>query len=369
MGSTALNRDQAYMETALELACKGEGMVSSNPLVGALLVKNGQVIGKGYHKKYGADHAEIIAIKDAAQKGMNIKDSTLYTTLEPCCHTDKQTPPCVKTIIKNQIKQVVIASRDCNPKVNGEGIRQLCQANISVIEGINTKKENQINRIYRKFVMAKQPYIHLKLAQTLDGKMATNSGDSRWISDEIARKKAHKWRFRYDGVVVGRNTVNIDNPRLDIRLVDSKGKIPWRIVLGDPQKMNMDAKVFSDEFTHKTIILASNDYWQKKISLKKLIDNRKIVVIQKKTLAEKLKMIGEMKITSLLVEGGTGVISSFIKENLYDRLSIVIAPKLLGEGRESLQGFDIKRMKDALEFKEGTFTPLGSQVMFNFNRE
>ena len=369
MRSAASNIHQLHMKTALELARRGEGMVSPNPLVGAVLVKNGQVIGRGFHEKYGQDHAEIVALKDARQKGWDAKNSTLYTTLEPCCHTDKQTPPCVKAIIDGQIKEVVIASKDCNPRVNGEGIRELRQANIPVIEGVNTLAEAAINRIYRKFIKTKLPYVHLKIVQTLDGKIATNSGDSRWISDEIARSKVHKWRFRYDGILVGRNTVNVDNPKLDIRLVDSKGKIPWRIVLGDPQKMNMDAKVFCDEFTHKTIILTSSDRWQEDISLKKLINDRKIIVLAKKTLAEKLQAIGQMRMASLFVEGGERVFSSFIKENLYDRLSVVIAPKLLGDGKNSFHGFNAKYMKDALEFKEGAFTSLGNQVVFDFKRE
>ena len=209
----------------------------------------------------------------------------------------------------------------------------------------------------------------MKLAQTLDGKIATNTGDSYWISDENARIKVHKWRLKYDGVLVGRDTVNIDNPNLNIRLVDSQGKTPWRIILGDPQKINMDAKVFSDKFTDRTIILASNNDWQKKGCIWKLINDRKIIVLTGKTLVEKLKEMGQMKLTSVLVEGGARVFSSFIKEDIYDRISIFIAPKLLGEGKSSFCGQNMKYVKDALEFTRGSFTSLGNQAIFDYCRE
>ena len=359
-----MKNHEFYMKEALNLALGGLGMVSPNPLVGAVLVKNDRIIGRGYHRRYGEDHAEIMAIKDAKDKGFSPANSILYTTLEPCCHELKQTPPCTKAIIKNNISTVVIARRDGNPFVNGSGIEELQSANISVIEDVLKRQEEDLNCIYHTFVKTKRPYIHLKWAQTLDGKMAAPNGDSRWISDKKARQLAHEWRFTHDGVLVGRKTLNQDNPHLNIRLVDSHGKLPWRIVMGQIKNINLDSRVLTDEFSFRTVILTSNKDWQEiSPSIRDQLIQRKICVIARETLKEKLKALGEMKITSILIEGGSETLAHFIKENLFDRLSVVITPSLLGSGING-PSLNSKNMNDIMTL-QGSFTPIGGQILFD----
>ena len=368
--------DEKYMAEALDLAGQGEGLVAPNPLVGAVLAKDGNIIGRGFHQKYGGPHAEVRAIEDAKKEGKEglVKGATLYVTLEPCCHTDKQTPPCVVAIVKNGIKRVVIAQRDPNPKVSGKGVEQLRQAGIDVVEGVLEGEADKLNSIYNKFINTALPYIHLKLAQTLDGKIATFSGDSKWISDESARRWGHQLRFKYDAVFIGRRTLNQDNPALDIRLVEAKGKKPWRVVLGNPGKMNLRAKILSDEYIHKTVVLTSLAMWQASpLKVKEFFKERKILVIREDDLEKKLRRLGELKITSIFVEGGGKVFSSFVEENLYDKLSLVICPILLGMGVGNFTtgrtASLVKRVDQGLHLGKGTFEKLDRQVIFTFESE
>ncbi len=212
-----------YMKKVFELAKQGIGLVSPNPLVGSLIVKDSQIIGAGFHERYGQFHAELNAIVSAKQP---LKGATLYCNLEPCCHTNKQTPPCAQRIIKEGISRVVIANRDPNPEVNGGGIALLKQMGIEVIENICQEEGELLNEVFFTFHRKKRPFIHLKYAQTLDGNIACSSGDSKWITHENARKKAHEMRLKYDAILIGAGTLVADNPALTIRFIESEKKCP-----------------------------------------------------------------------------------------------------------------------------------------------
>ena len=264
-----------------------------------------------------------------------------------------------------------MAQRDPNPQVSGKGIEQLRQAGIDVIEGILEERAKRLNSVYNKFIHTGLPYVHLKLAQTLDGKIATIKGDSKWISDEDARKWVHQLRFKYDAVLVGRETLNRDNPLLNIRLIDvgSNEKTPWRVIWGNPERMNLDTKVLSDENTCKTIVLTSPVAWMATSrKVKQLFKERQIIVIREDDLKEKLRRLGELNISSILVEGGGQIFSSFVMENLYDKLSLVICPKLLGLGKDGFRTSHVmppvEKINQGLDLLDGIFEKAGNQVIF-----
>ncbi|MCK4391312.1 bifunctional diaminohydroxyphosphoribosylaminopyrimidine deaminase/5-amino-6-(5-phosphoribosylamino)uracil reductase RibD, partial [Candidatus Bipolaricaulota bacterium] len=217
--------DERFMEIALELARRGEGWVNPNPITGAVVVKNGVIIGRGYHKAFGGPHAEVFALKEA---GENTRGATLYVTLEPCCHHGK-TPPCTRLIVDAGIKRAVIACRDPNPLVNGQGIGHLHEAGIEVTEGVLEERAKRANEIFFKFITTHLPFVQLKLAMSLDGKIATRTRDSKWITGEASRREAHRLRRKFASVLVGLKTVIVDDPRLTVRHV--LGKDPIRIVL------------------------------------------------------------------------------------------------------------------------------------------
>jgi len=213
-----MDKHTKYMSLALKLAKKAEGMTSPNPMVGAVVVKRGKIIGKGYHKKAGLPHAEIEAFSDAIKKKNSINGATLYVTLEPCCHEKKRTPPCVKAIIKNKISKVYIAMLDPNPEVSGNGVKLLRENGIEVEVGILEDKARVLNEAFTKYITTKKPFVILKLAATMDGKIAAYTGDSKWIGSPNQRTFAHQLRNKVDGIMVGIETVLKDNPSLNVRL-------------------------------------------------------------------------------------------------------------------------------------------------------
>jgi len=351
-----LSLDKEYMKHALYLARKGIGKTSPNPIVGAVIVKNGKIIGQGFHKKAGEDHAEIIAIKNCKESP---KDSKLYLTLEPCFHYGR-TPPCVDAIIKAGIKEVIIAAKDSNPLVNGKSIKKLKKHGIKVKVGLLERESVEQNKHFFKFIRTKLPYVYLKAAITLDGKIATHSYDSKWISCEKSRKWVHEKRKQVDAVLIGVNTAIKDNPRLNSRL----GKItyPKRIILDT----NLDVPSNLDMFNEKgqTIILTSNvniDKFKKK--------NVKVILCKKKKnhidLEDALKKLAKIGITSILVEGGGKVFSSFISQNLVDRFYFFIAPKLVGDNSAIpiVSGLKTNSINDSIKLRYINSMNIGSDIL------
>ena len=344
-----------YMKKALKLAKKAVGFTNPNPLVGAVIVKDDKIIGKGYHKTYGKNHAEVNAIEDAKKNLNKLEGSTMYVTLEPCSHYGN-TPPCVDAIIKNNIKKVIVGMKDPNPLVAGKGIKKLKENNIEVKVGVLEKTCKRLNEVFINYIKDDTPFVNLKAAMTLDGKIASKTNDSKWISSEKSREYVHYLRQKYSAILVGINTVISDNPRLTTRLDQDKVSNPIRIILDTKCRIPLDSKVLQVNKNKKTILITS-----------KLADDNKInkienmgVTVKKLPLKDKhinivkvIKYLSKKEIDSILVEGGSEIYYSFLENNLVDKLTLFISPKIIGgreavpfvtgKGKEKIsQGFELK---------------------------
>ncbi|MCX8030964.1 MAG: bifunctional diaminohydroxyphosphoribosylaminopyrimidine deaminase/5-amino-6-(5-phosphoribosylamino)uracil reductase RibD [Thermodesulfovibrionales bacterium] len=358
-----------YMQRALYLASKGQGMTSPNPMVGAVLVKNGRIISEGYHKKPGTPHAEAIVISKAKE---DARDCTLYVTLEPCCHSDKRTPPCSKAIIKAGIKEVYIAMKDPNPKVSGKGIEELQQHGINVSVGICEDKAKKLNESYIKYITTGKPFVILKIAMTLDGKIATPDGESKWITDLAARKYVHKIRTQVDAILTAIGTVKADNPSFTVRLINKKGnKNPIRIVIDPDFETPIDFNVM--QIPPPTILVVKKD---------SIIEHSTGLANKKRALFEKegeiieyegekvqldwlMDELGKRGITSLMIESGSSFSSSCINSGIVDKVIFFIAPKILG-GKDSLPaigGKCLRTLKEAIEIKNLKMRKIGKDIM------
>ena len=353
--------DIEMMKIALAEALKGSGTTSPNPMVGAVVCKSLEILGKGFHVRSGEPHAEPNAIANCNE---SVEGATLYVTLEPCCHVNKKTPPCTSLIIEKRISRVVIGTLDPNPNVAGNGVKILREAGIEVEVGVCEDEAKELITPFAKAITTELPFVHLKWAQTLDGKIATVSGDSKWISSEEARKEVHGMRLMYDGVMVGRHTLNNDNPSLNIRMgVDDKGKVPYRIVVGNSSRLDYSAKLMTDDHLDKTIVVTSveddcAELIKRNIKFIKVeLENEKLNI---NIALKELKSLG---IQSILVEGGGFLLSEFLKANTFDRATIYIAPKILGQG-QSYFNESFEKMKDALAFDNVELRLLGSQSVF-----
>lgn len=304
-----MNTHQTFMQRALQLALNGFGKVSPNPMVGCVIVYDNKIIGEGYHQIYGGPHAEVNAINSVKDKSLLAK-STLFVTLEPCSHYGK-TPPCANLIVENNIPNVVVCNHDPNPLVAGKGIQILKDAGIHVEIGVLEKEGLWLNRRFFTFINIKRPYIILKWAQTNDGFVARENYDSKWISSTLSRKLVHKWRTEEDSILVGKNTALYDNPQLTSR--DWQGKNPTRIVIDKNLELSSDLHLFDQSI--QTICFNC---------LKNQEDNSlKFIKIDFKNLAyEILSSLYELKIQSLIIEGGSATLNEFISQNLWDEARV-----------------------------------------------
>ncbi len=337
--------DEYYMNLALQLAAKGRGKVSPNPMVGALIVKKGKIIGRGYHQRYGESHAEVNAIKNATA---NIAGSTLYVTLEPCCHEGK-TPPCVEIIAQKNIPRVVIGAIDSNPQVSCQGINYLQSRGIEVKTGVLENECRNLNEVFFHFMETGLPFITIKYAQTLDGRIATTQGQSQWISSEASIKYAHKLRAEHDAILVGAGTVKKDDPELTVRLVH--GRNPLRIIVDSQLQINNQAKVLQNTSPAKTLIATIKNYNDTQFQYITATGAQIIIVDADKQgkvdLKKLLKKLAARGISSVLIEGGAQIITSILRDNLADRLVTVIAPKILGKGVEAVGDLNIRDLNSA----------------------
>lgn len=354
--------DIKFMDRAIELAKLGIGKVNPNPLVGAVIVKNDKIIGEGYHQYYGGAHAEVNAFTNCCE---DTKGAEIYVTLEPCSHYGK-TPPCAKKIVEMGIKKCYVASLDPNPLVAGKGVKILEDAGIEVVVGIREKEAKELNRVFLKYITTKLPFIFVKCAITLDGKIATKTNNSKWITNELAREKVQKIRNKYSGIMVGINTILADNPSLNCRI--EKGRNPVRIVIDPNLKIPIDAKIFDFE-DNKNIIITSKDSLTKdKIDF--LEKKAKIVYLEGTHFKMKdiIKEIGALGVDSILVEGGSQIISQCFQENIVDGGEIFIAPKILGDNGSIpfIHGFDVKNISDGIELNNVKINQYGNNVSFEF---
>lgn len=351
--------DLYYMQRALRLARKGRGKTSPNPMVGAVVVKNGAVVGEGFHPGPGAPHAEAIALSKA---GKRAKGATLYTNLEPCCHTEKRTPPCTEAILESGIRRVVAAMTDPNPLVAGRGFGLLRKAGVEVMEGVLREEAERLNEIFIKYITTQKPFVILKVATTLDGRIATATGSSRWITGEAARWEVHRLRSEVDAVLVGIGTVLADDPMLTARRPGMKN--PTRIVLDPHLKIPLKAKLVASVSEATTLLVTTASAPSEKI---RTLEKRGVRVallphakgkISFELLFERL---GKEGITSVLIEGGGIVNGMALRAGVVDKAIFYVAPKLLcGEdARSAVAGKSVPALDDALILEEVRIRKVG----------
>lgn len=354
----------SYMEQVLRLAKRGRGYTSPNPLVGSLIVKNNHIIGQGYHRKFGEKHAEIMAIDNAIE---SCEGGVLYCNLEPCTINipNKKTPPCTNRIIQEKIKKVVISTIDPNPYVNGRGISMLRKNNIDVNVGLLSEKAISLNEKYFHFSKTGRPFVHLKIAQSLDGRIATYTGNSKWITNIRALRKVHHLRAEYDAILVGIKTVLQDNPALTVRKV--RGNNPYRVILDNEFHIPVEATVVSDDYPEKTIIFIGSvhnkekkdQFIQKGITIISMDSNPTEALDLNRVLEE----LAKRHITSLLVEGGGEIFTSFIKNNLYNKISVFTAPVIIGTGIQSIGDLGITSLAEAHQLEKVCIKKIDHQIL------
>lgn len=359
---------EKYMRMAIEEAKKGEGFTNPNPLVGAVIVKDDRVIGIGYHKKYGENHAEINAFLDAKERGADVEGASIYVTLEPCSHYGK-TPPCADAIIKNKLNKVIIGCVDSNPKVAGNGIKKLRDAGIEVVVNVLEEECRKLNEVFFYYIANKRPFVVMKYAMTMDGKIATVSGKSKWITNEKTREHSHRFRNKYSAIMVGINTVIEDNPMLNCRLPNSRN--PIRIILDSSLKISLESNICKTAKDIKTFIATvSND--ENKI---KELEGLGVEIIKTESddgrvnLKELMRILGEEKeIDSVYVEGGASLHASLLKEKLVNKALVYIAPKIFGgfEAKSPIGGKGIEEADDAIRLIGSSITKIEDDLFLEY---
>ncbi|HFJ9327057.1 TPA: bifunctional diaminohydroxyphosphoribosylaminopyrimidine deaminase/5-amino-6-(5-phosphoribosylamino)uracil reductase RibD [Bacillus paranthracis] len=351
--------DQEYMRIALQLAEGTSGQTSPNPMVGAVVVKDGNIVGMGAHLRAGEEHAEVHALHMAGEKA---KGATVYVTLEPCSHFGK-TPPCCESLIKKEVKRVVIAALDCNPLVSGNGKRKLEEAGIEVTTGVLEAEAVLLNRYFFHYMKTKRPFVTIKTAMSLDGKTATVTGESKWITGEEARADVHQYRHTHDAILVGVNTVIADNPHLTTRIPNG-GKHPIRVILDTHLRTPPSSHVITDGLA-PTWIFVGKDVNKEKIAS---YESENIVIFQMKTkqieIQDILDLLGEKQILSLFVEGGQTVHASFLQTNNFNEIVTYISPKLIG-GKDAptlFGGNGFSTLQDALSLKIQEMKQIGDDI-------
>lgn len=340
--------DELYMKRAINLAKKGAGHTSPNPLVGAVIVKDNKIIGEGYHEYYGGNHAEVNAMENARE---DIEGATIYVTLEPCSHFGK-TPPCAKEIVKSKFGKVVVGMMDPNPLVSGRGIRIIEEAGIEVVTGILEEDVKELNEIFIKYILTKRPFCYMKYAMTLDGKIASWSGDSKWISSEKSRKYVHEIRQKVSAIMVGIGTVLADDPSLTTRRGLEADKDAVRVILDTKCRIPLDAQVLNLDSSVRTIIATGSTFEEKLAVLREkgveiivtpIKDNR----IDIKWLFEEL---GRMGIDSVLLEGGSTINYSALEAGVVDKVMAFVAPKMIGgqKAKTPVEGEGIEYVRNAV---------------------
>jgi diaminohydroxyphosphoribosylaminopyrimidine deaminase / 5-amino-6-(5-phosphoribosylamino)uracil reductase len=350
--------DQTFMTRALELARKGEGTVNPNPLVGAVVAVGSQIVGEGWHQQFGGPHAEINALDEA---GDAAKDATLYVTLEPCCHYGK-TPPCTQRIIQSGIRKVVVATRDPNPLNNGQGITKLKDAGIDVVEGVMEEEARQQNEIFLTFIRRGTPFVELKLAMSLDGRIATTTGDAKWITGEESRVEGHRLRAKHMAIAVGVETVIQDDPSLNVRHVEGNDPVP--IVLDTTGRIPLSSKLLQapskaiiatcgmSEETEQKIVETGAQIWRLPAA------NGRV------SIQALLSRMAEEQLDSLLIEGGGEIAASFLEARAIDKVSFFYAPILIG-GRAAIPGIGgigIEKIADAMRLERVEIRRLGEDL-------
>jgi diaminohydroxyphosphoribosylaminopyrimidine deaminase/5-amino-6-(5-phosphoribosylamino)uracil reductase len=354
------------MRLALRLAARGKSRTSPNPMVGAVVVSNGRIVGQAYHRKAGEPHAEVLALHRA---GPRARGATLYLTLEPCCHHAKRTPPCVPLLIAAQLRRVVVAMKDPNPLVHGGGIQALRRAGISISVGCLEEEAAALNRIYCHWIETGRPWVMLKAGMTLDGKIATARGESQWITGPDARRNAHRLRSEVDAILTGVGTVQADDPRLTVRLVQRKGQAgavqPLRVIADSRLTIPATAAVLSYRSSAKTLIATTTSAPLRRVQKLRSagIEVWQLPAHQGRVpMARLLRELGRRGIASLLVEGGGTLNAALWKEGLVNEVRLFVAPMLLGgqDAKSVLGGTSPARLADAVKLQTFRVRKVGS---------
>lgn len=354
--------DQNYMLQAIQLAKQGEGWTNPNPMVGAVIVKNGRIIGKGYHKKCGGLHAERNAIASLTESA---EGATIYVTLEPCCHYGK-TPPCTEAIIEQKIKRVVIGSRDPNPKVSGKGIKMLQEAGIEVIEDFMREECDRLNPVFFHYITTKTPYVVMKYAMTLDGKIATKTGASKWITGEAARAEVQHMRHRYMGIMAGIGTVIADDPMLNVRVEGWKS--PIRILCDSGLRIPLDGQIVKSAGKYRTIVAYADS--ENTEAKRKRLHEMGVETIccpdenNQVDLKKLMKYLGEEGIDSILLEGGGTLNDSALRAGIVQEVQAFIAPKLFGgmNSKTPVEGIGVRFPSEAVKLKCTDICQIGEDI-------
>lgn len=354
---------EKYMRRAIELAKKGIGFVNPNPLVGAVIVKNGEIIGEGYHAKYGELHAERNAIKNCKS---DMSGADMFVTLEPCCHYGKN-PPCTDAVIESGVKRVFVGSSDPNPLVAGKGIEILRNSGIEVVESFLKDECDELNDIFFHYITTNTPYVIMKAAVSLDGKIAAKSGDARWITNEKSRAHTHETRKRVSAIMVGVNTVIADDPMLNCRTENPSN--PIRVICDSNLRIPLNSQIVKTAHEIPTIIAAVSDNTEKAKELQKFgieiiktaENNRRVDFV------DLMKKLGERKIDSVLIEGGGTLHASALKSGIVNKLHVYIAPKIIGsDGKNAVAEMGIEKVCDAIQFKNPQITRFDDDVLLEY---
>ena len=365
--------DKEFMRMALELAARGRGLVSPNPMVGAVVVKDGRVLGQGYHKEAGGRHAEVYALAEA--KG-ETEGATVYVNLEPCCHFGRN-PPCTNQLIAAGITRVVVAVTDPNPRVSGAGLRELEENGIEVTTGVLAEEARRLNEVFFKYITTGLPFVSIKAAVSLDGKIATRTGNSRWISGEESRRRGHELRRAADAIVVGVGTVIKDDPLLNVRLPvlqdKAKTKHPLRLILDTRARIPLTAKVIKEK-PEQTVIVTGSDPPAHKVEKLRAAGVRIWTLPLRRgrvSLPALLAKAGEERLSSLLVEGGGEVNAAFLGENLVDKVYLFLAPRIIGGASAPtwVEGEGVDQVVKGSHWRNAGLTELGNDLLLEYYPE
>jgi len=359
IGSEFAMNDELYMKRALDLAARSRNQASPNPRVGAVMVKGGNIISEDFHRKPGTPHAEALVIAKAGEKS---KGSLLYVNLEPCCHTEKRTPPCTRAIIRAGIREVVIGMMDPNPKVSGKGILELQKAGIAVRSGILEIEAKKLNETYTKYITTGQPFVILKIAMTLDGKIATPEGQSKWITSDKARHMVHQLRRSVDAILTAIGTVKADDPELTARI--RGGKSPQRIIIDPDLEIPLDAKVL--QLPPQTVLIVKSSAKEEK---KIILSGEGIQLMEYEgeriDLQWLMRKLGEKEITSLLIEGGSSLNAYAFEAGIVDKAMFFIAPKIMGGNKSfpAVGGRTFRRLEEAHLLRDVRVKRVGEDIL------
>ena len=372
--------EEKYMRRAIELAKRGSGRVNPNPLVGAVIVRDGEIIGEGYHECYGQLHAERNAIANAKKRGNTLEGSTIYVTLEPCCHYGK-TPPCTEAIIEEKIARVVVGSDDPNPLVSGKGFKMLREKGIEVIPHFLKEECDAINHVFFHYISTGTPYVAMKYAMTMDGKIACYTGDSKWVTGEEARAHVQTLRNHYKGIMAGIGTVLADNPMLNCRIED--GRNPIRIIADSHLRIPLDSQLVRTAGQQPLIVACLPEAAEEKIVQlrEKGVEVLQIPGVKRKDSKQEekevislpilMKELGKRKIDGILLEGGGQLNESALQAGIVDRIYCYIAPKMFGgaQAKTPVEGEGVAKAVDAWHFKRIGMQEFGQDILLEYEKE